>query len=163
MVRGEEMTAVGVSLLVFACAFGGSLAGMWLRTVLPERHLDEGSKDVVRLGMGSVATMTALILGLVTASAKSAFDGQDSAMRTSASSILMLDRMLAHYGPETKPLREQIRQAVAVGIEPPRRPGRPQSLEGSTERTGRIEQIEQGILALSPQNDTQRYENNPTR
>ena len=153
------MTALGVSLLVFACAFGGALAGMWLRTVLPERHLDDGSKDVVRLGMGLVATMTALILGLVTASAKSAFDAQDTAMRTSASTILMLDRALARYGSETKPIREQIRQAVTVAIALtwPHENG-PSTARSSAERTAAVEQIEQGILELSPQTETQRWE-----
>ena len=56
----------------------------------------------MRLGMGLVATMTALLLGLVTASARSSFDSQDAAMRTNAASILTLDRLLARYGPETR-------------------------------------------------------------
>ncbi len=56
--------------------------------------------------MGLVATMTALLLGLVTASARSTFDSQDVAIRNSAASILTLDRLLARYGPETKPTRD---------------------------------------------------------
>ena len=71
----------------------------------------------MRLGMGLVATMTALLLGLVTASARSTFDSQDTALRTSASNILTLDRLLARYGPETKATRDLIRQAVAFRIQ----------------------------------------------
>ena len=50
-----------------------------------------------RLGIGLVATMTALLLGLVTAAARSAFDATDTAIRNSAAAILTLDRDLARY------------------------------------------------------------------
>ena len=74
--------------LTFACAFGGALLGTYIRSLLPPTHLSKESQDVMRLGMGLVATMTALLLGLVTASARSAFDSQDAAIRTSAANIL---------------------------------------------------------------------------
>jgi len=63
----------------------------------------------MKLGMGVVATMTALLLGLVTAAAPSSFDSQDAAIRTSAANRLTLDRLLARYGPETTPTRVLIR------------------------------------------------------
>ena len=68
------MDAAVVGLIVFACTFAGALFGMWLRTALPAHHLDSESKDTVRIGVGLIATMTALVLGLVTSSAKSSFD-----------------------------------------------------------------------------------------
>ena len=71
----------------------------------------------MRLGMGLVATMTALLLGLVTASARSAFDSQDAAIRTSAANILTLDRLLARYGPETIPIRDGLKKGLAFRIE----------------------------------------------
>jgi hypothetical protein len=51
------MSDLAVASIVFACVFGGALLGMLLRVALPEHHLDDRSKDVVRLGMGLVATM----------------------------------------------------------------------------------------------------------
>ena len=66
----------------------------------------------MRLGIGLVATMTALLLGLVTAAARNTFDTQDAALRNSAATILTLDRHLARYGPESKPTRDLIRRAV---------------------------------------------------
>ena len=72
---------------------------------------------MVRLGMGLVATMTALLLGLVTAAAKGTFDSQDVAIRNSAVNIVTLDRDLARYGPETAPTRDLVRRAVAARIE----------------------------------------------
>ena len=67
--------------------------------------------------MGLVATMTALLLGLVTSSARSSFDSQDALMRTLAVNVLTLNRLLARYGPETAPTRELIRRAVAFRVE----------------------------------------------
>ena len=68
------MSSMAIGWIVFACVFGGALLGMLLRSVLPEHHLTQDSKDVVKLGMGLIATMAALVLGLLIASAKSAFD-----------------------------------------------------------------------------------------
>jgi hypothetical protein len=64
------VSAVAVGWIVFACVFGGALLGMLLRAVLPEHHLSVDSKDLVKLGMGLVATTAALVLGLLIASAK---------------------------------------------------------------------------------------------
>ena len=64
------MNSLTISLLIFACVFGGALLGMFLRAVLHERHLSADSKDVVKLGTGLIRTMTALVLGLLIASAK---------------------------------------------------------------------------------------------
>jgi len=63
-------------LIVFACVFGGALLGVLLRAVLPQNHLSPESKDIVKLGMGLVGTMAALVLGLLVASAKSSYDAQ---------------------------------------------------------------------------------------
>ena len=95
------MSSIGISAIVFACVFGGAMFGVFLRAVLPEHHWNPESKDVVKLGMGLVATMCALILGLLVSSAKSYFDTQSSELTEMSSKIVMLDRLLAHYGPET--------------------------------------------------------------
>ena len=61
------MSSIATSCVVFACVFGGAL----LRSLLPEHHLDPDSRNVVNLGMALIGTMTALVLGLLIASAKS--------------------------------------------------------------------------------------------
>ena len=92
-----------VGMIVFTCTFGGALLGMWLRTTLPEHHLDAESKDTVKVGIGLIATMTALVLGLVTASAKSSFDAMDAAVKTTAIEVLS-------SRPRTCPLRVRDRR-----------------------------------------------------
>jgi len=111
------MSSLNISLVAFAFIFGGALAGMILHTSLPDHHLSAESKDVVKLGMGLVGTMAALILGLLVASAKSSFDAQSSELTQASANIVVLDRVLAQYGPETKEVRGILRGAVARIIE----------------------------------------------
>ena len=66
------MTPLLLTLLVAACTFGGALLGLWLRRALPPHHINDESRDIVRISIGLVVTMTALILGLVVSSAKTA-------------------------------------------------------------------------------------------
>ena len=106
-----------VGLITFACTFGGALLGMWLRRTLPEHHLDPESRDTVKIGIGLIATMTALVLGLVTASAKNSFDAVDTAVKETATTIYALDRVLARYGPETRGIRRELREALGARID----------------------------------------------
>ena len=107
------MSSIAISSIVFAFVFGGALLGMNLRAVLPEHHLNERSKDVVKLGMGLVATMCALVLSLLISSAKSSYDAQSSELTGVSSQLILLDRALARYGPEAKEARDQLRSSVA--------------------------------------------------
>ena len=152
------MTAIGTASLTFACAFGGAILGNYIRSRLPPAHLGKESQDIMRLGMGLVATMTALLLGLVTAAARSSFDREDAAIRTSAANILTLDRLLARYGSETAPTRTLIRDAVAFRVETTwPHDGSAGSGITKTLATPAVEEIENQILRLSPANDTQRW------
>jgi hypothetical protein len=106
------MSALTISLIAFACIFGGALAGIGLRAVLPQNHLSAESKDVVKLGMGLVGTMAALVLGLLVASAKGSYDTQSTEVTQLAANLALLDRVLAHYGPDTKDTRDLLRGVV---------------------------------------------------
>jgi hypothetical protein len=111
------MNATIVGLIVFLCTFASALFGMWLRTVLPEHHLNAESRETVKVGVGLIATMTALVLGLVTASAKSSFDAVDRAVKQTASEILTLDRVLARYGSDTAEIRRSLQRAIGARID----------------------------------------------
>jgi hypothetical protein len=88
--------------ITFCLIFGAGLLGMRLRNVLPEDHLSDNSKDVVKLGMGLVGTMAALVLGLLIASANESHDAQSSALLEMSAKVISLDRTLASYGPEQR-------------------------------------------------------------
>src|SRR5258708_2214607 len=92
------------------------LAGVLLRRRLPEGHLDSPTKDMVRLGCALVATMSGLVLGLLTNSAKSTFDAQRDEILQLAASVALLDWLLSKYGPQAQPARLQLRDAIAAMI-----------------------------------------------
>ena len=105
-----------VGAIVFACVLGSALITMLLRQLLPESHLSAESKDVVKLGIALIATMAALVLSLLLHSAKSSFDARNRELVQMAADIVLLDRLLAHYGPEAKPARESLRAAVEMTL-----------------------------------------------
>jgi hypothetical protein len=155
------MSALGFAFVTFICTFAAALLGTVIRTALPQEHVTKESQDAIRLGMGLIATMTALLLGLVTAAAKGTFDSQDRTVKDAAANIVVLDRLLARYGSETQPTRDLLRRALAARIDatwPPDggKPGAPdQSQARPAPPAG--EEVENQILRLSPETDAQRW------
>ncbi|MGE5293879.1 MAG: hypothetical protein ACM3VT_03545 [Solirubrobacterales bacterium] len=110
------MSPIVLGLLVFGCVLGASLLGMILSATLPRHLLCGETKDIVRLAMGLVATMTALVLGLLVASAKGSYDTQKGGVATMAAKAVVLDRLLATYGTETAEVRTGLRDAMKVSL-----------------------------------------------
>src|SRR5437016_3214492 len=108
------MSALLLSLIAFACVFGGTFVGMFLRNRLPGQHLSGDTKDVVRLGTGLIGTIAALVLGLLIASANSTYETQSGQVKQLTANIVLLDRTLAQYGPETDSMRDRLRHAVTT-------------------------------------------------
>jgi len=104
------MSPIAISALVFGCVFGGALVGLSLRGRVPEHHLASDSRDVVKLGIGLIGTMAALVLGLLVTSAKGSYDTQRSELTQMSANLILLDRLLAHYGPEADGARMLLRQ-----------------------------------------------------
>jgi hypothetical protein len=104
---------IRVSAIIFFCIFGGAVLGMWLRGILPQHHLDGETKDLIKLAVALIGTMAAMLLGLLVASAKSAYDAQRTELTQMAADTILVDRMLAHYGPETGEARGLLKEAVA--------------------------------------------------
>ncbi len=149
------MTPVSIGWIAFACVFGGALLGMALRRILPEHHLTADSKDVIKLGTGLTATMSALVLALLIASAKSSYDAQRNELTQISANIILLDRGLAHYGPETKQARDLLRRYVAQMHDQFWSKNRSKDLE--LEPTTTLGQsFYDNLVELSPQNEIQR-------
>ena len=111
------MSPLAIAWVVFACVFGGALLGLFLRPALPEHHLSTDSKDVVKLAIALIATMSALVLSLLIASAKSSYDTRSSEFTQMSADIILLDRVLAHYGAETKEIRSLLRHSVTAMLD----------------------------------------------
>jgi hypothetical protein len=148
------MSSITISLIVFACIFGGALLGIFLHRSLPQHHLASDSKDIVKLGMGLVGTMAALVLGLLVASAKGSYDAQSAELTQMAANIALLDRGLALYGPETKETRALLRGAVVRILDQMWSKDGASSAPTVAPSGGEI--LYEKIQALSPKNDMQR-------
>jgi hypothetical protein len=127
---------------------------MFLRTALPAHHLSDDSRKLINLGIGTIATMSALVLGLLVASAKTSYDTQKNEITEMSAKIVLVDRVLAHYGPEANDARDFLRKAVVQAIDRiwPQSASDPPQLEP----TGGIEVLYDKVQGLSPKNDAQR-------
>jgi hypothetical protein len=148
------MSSITISLIVFACVFGGALLGIFLHAVLPQHHLGADSKDIVKLGMGLVGTMSALVLGLLVASAKGSYDAQNAELTQTSANIAILDRGLAVYGPETKETRALLRGFVARFLDQMWSKDGTGASPSAAPSGGEI--LYEKIQGLSPKNDAQR-------
>src|SRR5258708_34326798 len=92
---------------------GVFLVGHFFRTILPNQNFSSESKDVMTLGMGLIGTMSALVLSLLISSAKGSYDTRSSEVVQLSANITLLDRLLAHYGPEARDTRDVLRVALA--------------------------------------------------
>jgi Protein of unknown function (DUF4239) len=149
------VSSMAITCIAFAWVFGGALLGMLLRAALPEHHVSTEAKDLVKLGMGLIATMAALVLGLMVASARSSYDRQSTEITQMSANISLLDRILARYGPETKEARDLLRRSVVriVDLTWPENGSRPPELKPTA---AGAEGLYEDIQELSPQNEVQR-------
>jgi hypothetical protein len=150
-------SSLTLALISAGCIFSGVLIGLLLHKLLPAQHLQDESKDAIKLGAGMIATVSALVLGLLVASAKSSFDSTEEAITQRAAKIIFLDRLLSDYGPETKATREQLRQTVAASIEM-LWPDTKSSAEGlaAYERMNGMQITQMTLLQLTPTTNAQR-------
>ena len=105
------------ALVTTALVFAAICAGIFIGVALPGHRLDSDTKDVVRLGTALIATMASLVLGLLIASAKDSYDVRSGQVRQLTADIVLLDEILAQYGPDARAARAALRQAVAPMVE----------------------------------------------
>lgn len=147
------MLSVTITLITFVCVAGSALIGLFLGAVLHPQHLSNDAKDAVKLGMGLIGTMTAILLGLLIASAKGFFDAQNTGVTDLSAKVILLDRMLVQYGSETKQTRNLLQVEVSSALDTM---WSKKSIQKSQEASPEAGYIYQNIQRLSPQNDAQR-------
>jgi len=145
-----------LALTAFGCILAGIAAGLLLRRALPEHHLNDNAKDVVRLGTGLIGTIAALVLGLLIASAKTSYDTQSAQVRQITASAILLDLFLDQYGPETRPAREALRRSVVTLADQVWRDSASHS-RASFRMSQEGEGLYLKIQSLQPNGDAQRF------
>jgi len=144
-----------VSVIAFLCVSGGIVLGLFLHTALPPHHFKDDSRSAVQLGMGVIGTMTAILLGVLIGSGKGFYDSENKELTEVSAKILLLDRALALYGPETHDIRSQLRDAVQTFVDAtwPQKSG---TASAASETPGRYGGLFEKITSLQPQNEIQR-------
>jgi len=151
------MSAMAIAWIVFGCVFGTAMLGLFIGEALPEHHLSQESKDVVKLGTALIATIAALVLSLLISSAKSSFDKVNDELVQTAAKVVLLDRVLADYGPETKEVRDLMKRSYTTAVELIFSGDRSQQAKLDTPgKVAWMEAIQAKLRGLSPQNDAQR-------
>lgn len=110
-----KMKSVGISLAVFACTFGGALLGLPRR--LPKDEFRDDTIRVITLTTGMVVTMASIVIGMLVSSARASYEVRHQELIQIASKVVMLDRILANYGPEAQEARAQLRYAIESGLQ----------------------------------------------
>ena len=152
------MSSIGVTMVAFGCTFGGALLGLFLHKRLPEHHVSSESKDVIKLVMGLVATVAALVLGLLISSAHRSYDEQEAEVQQLAVHLFQLDRTLDRFGPDAADARDRLYRIVSEEI------ASIATKEGTALASAKPLQAQQDvaelidrIATLSPKTDAQRF------
>jgi hypothetical protein len=146
-----------IGLVVFVLTFGGALLGFFIQFKLPDHHFESNSRDVVKLVIGLVSTLSALVLGLLIASAKNSYDTQQSELDQLSTSLIELNQALVNYGPEADAARIVFRDGFTKTVHrmwPEEKASKIEIRPGGAEM-GWINEYFHGILALSPKTDVQ--------
>jgi len=147
------VNSIVVSAVVCVVVFAGALVGMALRRILPDDHLGGDAKDVVKLAMGLIATMAALVLGMLVSTAKSSYDIRKNEVAGLSSQVVTLDRLLAAYGPETGDTRATLRGLVQDSLDhvwPEEAPG-----QIDLRPKDNAQDLYSELQALAPKNESQ--------
>jgi len=147
-----------VALIALVSIFGGAVLGFLLQAWVPKAHLQADSKDSMKLGAGLIATMAALVLGLLVSSAKSAFDTVNAGIVQGSAKLILMDRALAHYGPETQPIRDILKsstESLMVQLWPHEGKRSPDAA-GTLTYAQNIEKLSEMVRFLAPQTESQR-------
>jgi hypothetical protein len=151
-----SMASLLTALITLACLCAGTILGSLIRSRLPDHHLRDDSKEVIKMASGMIATLVALVIGLLVSSSKSSYDQASSGVTQIGAKIIVLDRALGRYGPETKAIRERMREGIAASIERlwPTGRGLKPSL-AAVEQTS-MDGVQDMIVELAPRDEARR-------
>jgi len=149
------MSALMITIVVFISLCGATLLAFVTRCALPAHHLSAETKDTVRIAMALVATMAALLLGLLVASAKESYNIQKSEVVAMAAKVAFFDRLLALYGPDSAPARQALQSSITRMVARVW-PGTLSAPTGLRPTSSSADVLYHALQNMKPQNDEQR-------
>jgi hypothetical protein len=107
-----DVSPIATAAAAFAVILASALAGMLLRSKLPEHHLTGDSKDVIKLATALIATMSALVLALLFSSTRTSFEHNSAAVSRLTADLAELDDLMREYGPDARSIRKALREEI---------------------------------------------------
>jgi hypothetical protein len=150
------MGSLFTALITLASLCVGAFIGSLIRDRLPDYHLRDDSRDVIKMASGMIATLVALVIGLLVTSSKSTYDQASGGVTQIGAKVILLDRVLARYGPETKAIRKRIKEGIATSIDQLWPAGGLNRSFAAIERPTGMDDVHDLILQLAPQDETHR-------
>src|ERR1700750_2654507 len=141
-----------IGLIAFAAILPGAFAGAELRERLPEHHLTDETKNLVSVSTAVVATVSALVLGLLISNANTSFTRLGGQVTALSAEILRLDHILRRYGADAEPARKvllQYAQHKSADLFPDDRADVRLSNPSTYEL---LQRLEDALLAVKPAN-----------
>jgi Protein of unknown function (DUF4239) len=151
------MASLITALVTLASLCAGILLGSSIRHRLPDQHLRDDSRDVIKMASGMIATLVALVIGLLVTSSKASYDQASGAVTQIGAKVIVLNRVLERYGSETKSIRERMREGIASSVEqlwPSGRSRNPGLV--ALEEASSMESVHDLIMQLEPRDEAHR-------
>src|SRR5215471_1500634 len=141
-----------IGLIVYALLLAGALAGWKMRKRLPAHHLTDETKSLVNMSTAVVATVSALVLGLLISNANATFTRLGGEVTSLSAEILRLDQILRRYGSAADQARGTLRQYAEQKSADlfPEDAGHVDLVNSSTYEL--LQRLEDMLLALKPAN-----------
>jgi hypothetical protein len=150
---------IEIGLLAFACIFAGAVLGVAVGRIIPKSYTNEETQKIVQPVMNTVALLSALVLGLLTATAKSNFDARTKSIEQFAANLSLLDREIRNFNPEIEGLKDQLRQYTAQKILLiwPQPDAKNRGLHDNPKDLRSLEGVVQKIREFTPASEAQRF------
>jgi hypothetical protein len=153
------MSAHLLGPIVFLLACAGLFCGRGLARRLPLEHLSAEARNSAHIGIGMIATLAALVMGLMISSSKASFDERQAEIVRLATTIVLLDHALAAYGSEARGARDEVRALVDLSLKRIAPSGEfgIEEFRAPLSNLDRITHLQSTIMALAPGSDAQRW------
>jgi hypothetical protein len=156
MVSNSPVTSTFIAFVILAGSCGGLLLTVGFRHHLPSHHQEKDTRELLKVATGMLATLIALILGLLVSSAKDTLDKATAEISRSGAQIITLNRMLENYGPEAQPAREVLRRNLTDSIERVWSGNSHRSALASSQDTRALDEVRESINKLTPRDERQK-------
>jgi hypothetical protein len=146
-----------VGLIVLVVVFASAMIGSLIRRKLPESHFTDETKSVITLSMGVVGTLTALVLGLLIATASGTYNTRNQEITTLAAKIIQLDRLLRLFGPDADDERGLLRNYMMMKVKDLFPDGRAKPVLDNPKTTVLFEELEDQLSAMQGHSPHQKW------